>query len=142
MRDAGYGGPDVGSRGLSVGPGNCEKRPVPSAVGAGFFVAEDEVVEEGRRVRLFAIIFGKTGIVVGLVALLFSFLSSYPGLVVRVVALLFSFLSSYPGLVIRDALINRRPDMDLPGLSARQRRTRNGREHTTQDVVPNSLASQ
>jgi hypothetical protein len=40
---------------FGVGPGDCEERFVPAAVGAGLFVAENEVVEELWRVGLFIV---------------------------------------------------------------------------------------
>lgn len=46
MRDACECCPDIRDRGFCVEVGDCEEGFVPAAVGAWFFVAEDEVFQE------------------------------------------------------------------------------------------------
>jgi hypothetical protein len=47
---------DVCDWGLRVGPGDCEEGFVPATVGAGFLIAEDEVVEELWCVSFFFVV--------------------------------------------------------------------------------------
>lgn len=59
MWDASECCPDICDRGLCVEIGDCEEGFVPAAVGAWFFIAEDEVFEEFRGVCfLFASVSG------------------------------------------------------------------------------------
>lgn len=98
MRNPRQRRPDIRDRRLLVEPRNREKRLIPSAVGAGFFVTEDQVVEEFRGV----------GFLVECVSFLPLFLFLFLSLS------LLLLLPSQSSLIIRNASIRRGPNMNLP----------------------------
>ena len=88
---------------FGVGPKDCEEGFIPAAVGAGFFVTENEIVEQLGRVGLFVVDRRRSR----------RFIRGCQAFTWHIVFILFGILTAESPIVVRDALVDGCTDVDL-----------------------------